>query len=411
MKTNDIMVGIYCRLSRDDDEMLGGNSESIYNQKNMLTQYATERKWEIFDYYIDDGFTGLNFDRPGFDRLKQDISSNKINVLLVKDQSRVGRDNAGVDRFLYEYLPQYNVRCIGILDGLDTTNKQNKKASQVMGLTNEWYAEDISNKVKGAFDAKRRNGEFIGAIAPYGYKKSPQNKNKLIIDEEVSWVVKKIYNLYLEGNGYVKIAKLLNEENIPSPSIYKNIFNSNAEKIKKNKRVWSYHTIRRILMSEVYVGNLVQKTQKVINYKSKKKIATHPSEHIRVENTHEALIDKKTFELTQSMIKKKTKARPYVGRIHLLSGIMRCGDCGRVLHYRADHDVLECGTFKEYGLKYCTPHKIKGSVVNEILLNDIKNKLNAFNDISIQEKVYNNYTKTQKRKKYLDNEIKALQAK
>lgn len=387
MQNNLVKVAIYCRLSRDDeDNTFNQNSESITNQKNMLTQYALERKWDIYNYYIDDGYTGLNFDRPGFIQMQSDIKNNCFNTIIVKDQSRIGRDNAGVDRFLYELLPQRNIRCIGVLDGLDTFNEQNKKASQVMGLTNEWYAEDISKKVRGALDTKRKNGEFIGAIAPYGYKKSEKNKNKLIIDEEVSWVIKKIFELYLEGNGYVKIAKILNDENIPSPSNYKNIYNYNATKIKENKRAWSYHTIRRILSSEVYKGNLVQKTQKVISYKSKKKIQTHPSERIIVKGTHEPIIEQHIFDLTQEMISKKTKARPYIGQTHLFSGMVRCGDCGRMMQYRSDSDTFDCSTFKQYGSKYCSSHKLKGNDLNKIIYEVIKKSLIVFNEEKKQEK-------------------------
>ena len=184
MMGKNIKVALYYRISKEDLESNNkDDSDSIGNQGLMLTQYARNKNWVIYDEYIDDGLSGTNFDRDEFKRMERDIENGEIDVILVKDQSRLARNFAGVDVFLYDYLIQHKVRCIGVTDGLDNFNQDNKKATQVTGLTNEWYAEDISLKVRGSFDAKRKAGQFIGAIAPYGYKKHPDNKNQLIVDE------------------------------------------------------------------------------------------------------------------------------------------------------------------------------------------------------------------------------------
>lgn len=367
--TNDkIKVVIYTRLSREDGD--DKESESIENQRSQLMKYInSQHNWELINIYCDDGYTGLNFDRPDFKKMKNDILENLIDVIVCTKQSRIGRDSSGVDEFLFGFLIDHQVRCIGILDNLDNFNRSNKKSAQITGLTNEWYSEEISYSVKSAFDAKRGRGEFIGSLAPYGYKKHPDNNNLLIIDEEISPVIKQIYSLYLEGNGYVKIAQYLNGKHIVTPSEYNQVFNYNKNKIKRI--AWSYHTIRRILMNEVYIGNLVQKKSKTINFKTGKRIATHKSEIIKVENTHKSIIDKETFNLVQEMMKKRTRARPLEGKKHLFSGLMVCGDCGRNMTYREDNGIYYCSSFKLYN-GICSKHKTKTSDLEELVFNDIQ---------------------------------------
>jgi len=385
--TNDkVKVGIYCRLSREDGD--DKESESIDNQRTETIKYVNRQpNWEVYSTYIDDGYTGLNFDRPEFQRLKDDVLNKYIDVVVCTKQSRLGRDSSGVDDFLFNFLIDAQVRCVGILDGLDNFNKSNKKSAQITGLTNEWYSEEISYSVKSAFDAKRGRGEFIGAYAPYGYKKHPDNKNKLIINEEVAPVIRKIFQLYLDGYGYVKIAQTLNEEKIQTPSQYRDFFNYNTAKVKHIS--WSYHTVRQILMNEVYIGHLVQKKTKIVNFKTGKQVKTHKSEIIKVENTHEPIIDINTFTQVQSLLEKRTKSRPYVGKRHIFSGIIRCGDCYRSLGYRHDNQSFSCMTFRYYGDSVCGKHFIKLDDLKEAVLNDILSGLKQCN-IDEFKKIYDN---------------------
>ncbi len=380
--SDKIKVGIYARLSKDDGD--DKESESIENQKTEIIKYVEKQpNWVIHDIYFDDGYTGLNFERPDFKRLKQDIINKKIDVIVCTKQSRIGRDSSGVDNFLFSFLIDMQVRCIGILDGLDNFNKSNKKSAQITGLTNEWYSEEISYSVKAAFDAKRSRGEFIGAYAPYGYKKHPENKNKLIIDEETAPIVKEIFKLYLDGYGYVKIAQILTSRNIPTPSQYKGFPNNNTIKLKNI--CWSYHTVRMILQNEVYIGNLVQKKSKTLNFKSKKRVKTHKSEIIRIENTHEPLIDKNTFELVQTMLNMRTKPRKTEESKHLFSGLIFCGDCGRNLGYRSDSNSFICMSYRNYGEIVCKKHYIKLDELECVVLADIKSLIDNYIEFKERE--------------------------
>lgn len=409
MLNKQIKAALYYRLSREDEEkkkMGLVESDSIESQKLLLTQYAREREWIIYDEYTDDGLTGTNFDRAEFQRMLEDIEAGKVNLILVKDQSRLARNFAGIDEFLFNYCIERNVRVIGVSDGTDNFNKQNKKATQVTGLTNEWYAEDISNKVRASFDAKRKAGKFIGAIAPFGYKKNPDVHNHLIVDEKAAPVIKKIFNMYIDGNGYVKIAKTLTEENVPTPSQYKNIYNYNGGKIRVNH--WSYHTVRRILMNEVYIGNLVQKKTKTISYKNNKRVNTHPSEIIRVEDTHEPIIDKDTFYLVQDMIAKNSTSKPTrrkKGKKHIFAGLLVCGDCGRMINYRSDNNNYFCNTYIVYGAEACTRHYVKFDDLHDAVLADIKYHINTFVEVKNLKESYNNQKKTIERKDLLEKAI------
>lgn len=396
-----INVALYCRLSREDGD--NSESESIENQRFMLFKYAEERDWSVHDTYIDDGYTGLNFNRPAFQRLKQDIIDKKINAIICKEQSRIGRDNSSVDKFINEFLIEKRVRCIGLIDGLDNFNPSSKKASQVIGLTNEWYSEDISNRVRAAFDTKREKGEFIGAIPPYGYTKSPDDKNKLILDLDTSMVVSEIFNLYLKGHGYVAIAKILNQRGIPTPSEQKNVFNFNKNKVKKIH--WSYHTIRRILMNEVYIGHLIQRKSKKVNYKSTKKIATHISEHIRVENTHIPIILENQFRLVQEMISKKSKARPLYGKRYKFSGILVCQECGRNMTYRDDSKTFICQTSRVYGEDACSKHYLRLDDLEEYVLEDINDTMTMFAEVKKLREMHKKNTKKKPEKNLSEIEL------
>lgn len=419
MEDKKLNVAIYCRLSREDGD--NETSDSIENQTDSLSRYANRQEWNIYDIYIDDGYTGLNMDRPDFQRLKRDIETGYINIILVKNQSRIGRDNAEVDIFLNRYLIEKRVRCIGLVDNLDNMDKTNRKSNQINGIVNEWYSEDISNNVRLAQDSLRLQGKFIGSHAPYGYIKSPEDKHKLIVDEEVRDIIVRIFDMYLNGYGYVKIAKIFNEENILSPAEHKKVFNYNRHRIKKSH--WSYHTVRTILKNEVYSGHLVQKKTTMASYKVKKRLNIPEDKQIRVLNTHEAIIPQSKFNLVQDIISKNTYTRPTNDgkKRHMLAGLMYCKECGRAMRYRGDSKTFDCNSYIVYGNDVCTAHRIKMDDVSEILLGEIKNisrlyvevkKLKADHDkiIGTKKKRDNANVKISIKQKRL-NEIDNLQKK
>ena len=368
---NKLNVALYLRLSKEDGD--SEVSDSIENQEKALEKYALDNNWNIVDTYIDDGVTGLTMDREDFNRLKRDIEKGLIDIVLVKNQSRIGRDNSGVDIFLNKFCIEHRVRCLGLTDNLDNMNRRNRKSSQINGLVNEWYSEDISNNVRLAQDSLRLEGKFIGSSAPYGYKKNSEDKHHLIVDEEIRPIIERIYNQYIDGYGYVKIAKELNKDDIPCPAEYKKIFNYNREKIKKSQ--WSYHTVRTILKNEVYIGHMVQKKTETLNYKTKKRINhMENNNEIRVLNTHEAIIPQEKFDLVQDIISRNKYTKPLNAgkKKHLFAGYMYCADCGRAMRYRNDSKTFNCSSYITYGKDTCSAHKIKLDDISDILLNEIK---------------------------------------
>lgn len=381
-----ISVALYIRLSREDGD--SEESDSIINQKTLLKTFIEDNPefTSVYDVYIDDGYTGTNFDRPAFQKMIKDMENKLVNCVICKDLSRFGRDYIGVGNYLEKIFPKYNVRFISInenFDSADEHNRGNNIIIPIQSVINDKYAADISIKVRSAFDAKRRNGEFIGAFAPYGYKKDEQDKNKLVIDESVSWVIKKIYSMLIEGYSKIEIARKLNNENIPCPTEYKkqqglNYHNSN--KIEATK-YWTYSTVHKILTNEVYIGNLIQKKSQVVSYKVKKKIKVEESKQIKKECTHKPIIDIDTWNKVQDILSRDTKAMKTNKVINLFAGYLRCGDCGRALHRNTSkytksdgtkvnwHSYI-CGSYAVY--RNCTRHTFKEDDIYNIVLNDIR---------------------------------------
>lgn len=412
-KKEKLDVAIYCRLSKEDGD--SEVSDSIENQKNALLEKANENDWNIYNIYTDDGYTGLNMDRPDFQRMKKDIELGNIDIILVKNQSRIGRDNSDVDKFLNKYLIERRVRCLGLTDNLDNMNKHSKKSSQINGLVNEWYSEDISNNVRFAQDTLRLRGKFIGSNAPYGYIKNPEDKHQLIIDEEIKPIIKKIYSLYLDGYGYTRIAKSLNDDEIPCPSEYKKVFNYNRSRIKKSQ--WSYSTVRTILLNEVYVGHMIQKKTETVSYKSNKRIVHDEDARIKVLDTHESIISQKEFDMVQDRIKKVKYSKPIfdsldgIKRKHILAGIVTCGDCGRSLRYRNDTQKFNCATYTTYGKGTCTAHQISLIDLSAILLNEIKSVIKLYAEMKRILDIKNKYLNTKEKKDSINIQLSKTQKK
>ena len=323
-------VAVYIRLSREDGDK--EESDSVGNQRKLLTEYVHKKdELILYDVYIDDGYTGTNFNRPDFQRMIADIEAGKVNCVIVKDLSRFGRDYIDTGRYLERYFPELGVRFISITDGIDSMKQAYDMLLPIKNIFNEQYARDISKKVQTAVKTKQKAGEFIGAFTSYGYKKSPVDKNKLVIDEYAANVVRRIFSLYIQGYGKQRIAKLLNAEGILCPAEYKRAIGLNYNNPNKldSTTYWSYSTINSILHREMYVGNMVQGTKHQRMRSKQKKM--DKDKWIIVENTHEPIIDKETWEKAQSLLHKRTRELDLETNKNIFAGFVKCGDCGRAM--------------------------------------------------------------------------------
>lgn len=295
---------MYIRLSREDGE--NGESESISNQRNILQRYVKENNLKFIKEYVDDGVSGTTFDRPGFCEMLQDIENQTINMIITKDLSRLGRDYIKTGYYIEDFFPKNNIRYVAITDGIDTyINSINNDITPFKAIMNDYYAKDISKKIRSVLKEKQKQGEYMCSIPAYGYKRHPSKKNKLIIDMQVRDVVEKIFDMYANGYGSQKIVNYLNTNKYLSPTGYRRTgIVQDENKISYN---WNEVTICNMLKNEVYIGNTIQNKRTVISYKVKKFRTVAKNEHIRVNNTHEAIIDKDIFEKVQCIIEKKER--------------------------------------------------------------------------------------------------------
>ncbi len=384
-------AGLYIRLSREDGDKQESNS--ISNQRQLLNQFIQSTDIQLIDYYIDDGFTGTNFERPGFKQLINDIENKKINCVIVKDLSRLGRDYIETGHYLEKYFPSNGIRFIALNDNIDTkTTSTTSIDVPIKNVINDYYAQDISKKVKSAFDSKRKNGEFIGAFAPYGYMKNPENKNHLVVDKEAAETIKLIYSLYLEGIPQQGIARKLNEMGISSPTAYKQKNGDsyiNGNKLKSTS-YWTYSTIRRILQHQVYIGNLVQKKTETINHKIKQKHVVPKDEQIIAIGTHESIVEKDIWERVQSLLTQRTKKLQNLNVVNLYAGFLKCNTCGRSMSVRYSNNkkiknyytYYICQTYRVYGKNHCTSHSIKKDDLDDFVLMTINLHIAAILNIS-----------------------------
>lgn len=363
-------VGMYIRLSREDEKL--GESESISNQRNIILDYIKKLGFNLVDEYIDDGYSGTNFNRPGFLKLIKDIESGKINTVITKDYSRLGRDYIESGRYIEKYFPEHNVRYIAILDNIDTFLDNNDMAP-FRAVFNDQYAKDISKKVRSSIESKKKQGKFLGWKAPFGYIKDPNDKYKLIIDAKASKVVKRIFSLAYNNYSDKQIADILSEEKVLIPSIYANLNRSNKSTAYG---LWCSRTISDILTNEVYIGNLVQGKRKKINYKLNKEIKTSSENWIVQENAHEPIIEKELFYKVLNM-RNKNKNKRYDSKIHLLSGFLYCDECGHKIGIikasNSNKYYLSCTYYRKYSkFNLCTPHTMSYEKLELLVLNEIK---------------------------------------
>ncbi len=370
-------VGGYLRLSREDGDKT--ESDSIVNQRKILTSYCRSHSdLHLVEFYIDDGCTGTNFDRPAFRQMERDWQKGVIDCVLVKDLSRFGRDYIEAGRYLERVFPEQEIRFISVVDQFDSKRDRCDMILSIKNVFHANYARDISQKVLGAMEAKQRNGEFVGAFASYGYQKDPENRNHLIVDPGAAKVVRRIYQLYESGMGQIRIAKLLNQEGVPCPSAYKHLQGqrySNSNQLEKTN-YWTYPTIHRILMNRMYVGDLVQGKYGRTMMHGKAK-ARAPEEWIVVENTHEGIIDRNRWERVQELLRKRTREPEFGKNVGLFAGFLRCGDCGRAMCKTNSKGGVyySCGSYKRYGASVCTPHTIPQIMLEEVVLQDVNQLL------------------------------------
>lgn len=351
---NLFQTAVYIRLSKEDGDK--EESDSVGNQRRLLTEYVAKKEDLIlYDTYIDDGFSGTNFRRPSFQRMIEDIESGKVNCVIVKDLSRFGRDYIETGRYLERVFPDLGVRFISISDGIDSLKQVYDMLLPIKNIFNEQYARDISKKVQTAVKTKQKAGEFIGSFTSYGYKKSPTDKNKLIIDEYAANVVRRIFSMYIQGYGKQRIAMILNSEGILCPSEYKKIngLNYNNPKRLKSTTYWSYTTINSILNKEIYIGNMVQGTRYQRMRGKQKKVPKN--QWIIVKNTHEPIIDMETWNKVQLLLKRRTRKLDLETNKNIFAGFLKCGDCGRsmtkMIYKNKDGTRVfdfYCGTYRRH---------------------------------------------------------------
>lgn len=412
-------VAEYIRLSREDGDK--AESDSIGNQRKLIADYIKYKDdFFLYDTYIDDGFTGTNFNRPNFLRMIADIEDGKINCVIVKDLSRFGRDYIETGRYLERYFPDHDVRFISITDNIDSFRQSYDMLMPIKNIFNEQYARDISQKVHASMTTKQKNGEFIGAFASYGYKKSTSDKNRLVVDEYAAGIVRKIFSLYIGGCGKVRIAHMLNEEGILCPSEYKRVSGDNYRNCNRLDKTfyWTYSTIHNILQNEIYIGNMVQ--GKTVRHMRKKAKAKDRSDWVIVKDTHEAIIDEATWNKAQSLLNRRTRNLDLNANVSIFAGFLKCGDCGRALakksHTLTGGDKIinyYCGTYVRSGKNYCTPHAISYIVIEKIILDDLKTIVQSIDDmqeiVEDQRKaVFSFQYKNEEEKKRLETELQKV---
>lgn len=392
-KTKSFRVGLYMRLSREDGDK--EESSSVTNQREMLKRYVSEQEnFFIVKEYVDDGYTGTNFDRPGFKQMIEDIEAGIIDTVITKDLSRLGRERLGVGHYTEIYFPEHNVRYIALLDNIDTYfDAGMNDMAPFKGVINDMYVRDISKKIRSSLIERKKAGNFLGVTAPYGYQKDPNNKFHLIINEKEAEVVKRVFRLYLEGNGLTRIAQILTKDGIPVPGESRDIGKTRRTALYSS---WKQTTIRRILDNRVYLGELVQFKRRKINYKSKRRITVPEEERYICRGTHEAIIDEESFNAVQNILKKN---KSFKGTKHdyLFKGLLFCSECGARLNVTYSNYALKrygeyryttiCYSYSRLYSDICTRHSNSIPELEEVLIKHIKEVCKRYINENLQDEL------------------------
>lgn len=383
-------IGLYMRLSRDDEK--AGESTSIEHQRIILQRYAEEHGGKIIGEYVDDGWSGTNFDRPEVKRMLEDAQSGKIDTIIVKDLSRFGRNYIQVGQYIDYIFPAYGIRFIAINDNVDTADRCSAAMDMmpIMNVFNEWHAANTSKKIRAVLEASQRSGKYTNWSYPYGYKAGTDENRTAIIDEEAAKVVRRIYDLRLQGNSYRAIAKILTGDGIPNPATY--FTRLDGKKINKScSPYWAAKTVMWILSNPTYKGDTIQHKTTSISYKNHKVITLPESERIIKQNAHEAIISPDIWDKVQAVNKSVSRGKAdKTATVHALSGLLICADCGKKLKLKSG-DFFVCRTYADLGNKYCSSHNISEKLIESIVLKDIRSMLKA--DIFDGEKAKERFIK------------------
>lgn len=398
-------VGMYIRLSKEDCDKNGKKleSESITNQRDLILKFIKENNYNLYDEYVDDGFSGTTFDRPAFKRLIKDIEAKKINMVITKDLSRLGRDHIYFGYYVERFFPENGIRYIAILDRVDTMiDSAGNEMVPLKAVFNEWYCRDTSKKIISIMSNKKSQGLYLGNRAPYGYKKDPNDKHKLIIDNDAAEVVKLIFSLFIKGMGCRNICRELNNRGIPTPSQHM--------KMPTAGNKWYESFVFKIIRNPVYQGTLVQNKRMKVSYKSKMTRYRPKDQWIISENTHEPIIDKETFEKAQNLCSKVRSGNLHSHNI-LLRGFMKCKECGHTIGVNQSTDKARyytlCNGYKRDPKSgYCTAHIMRYEYLEELVLKDIRRMCKKCIDVASLENILKNKSNRNKKLEEINFELK-----
>ncbi len=388
-------VALYIRLSQEDADNGEDKQESnsVTSQKTLLNEFIEEHDdLIVYDTYIDDGFTGTDFNRPSFQRLLEDMRNGNINCVIVKDLSRLGRNYIEVGNYIEQVFPLFNIRFIAINDQVDSFKNPSSTNTILVpfkNLINDEYCRDTSIKIRTSLNGKKKKGEFIGAFPSYGYIKDPKDKHKLIIDESVAGIIRKIFDWNVnEGLGKIAICHKLNDLGILNPTGHKKLElgqNYHNYGIQDNTYTWTPSTVRNILNNEVYIGNTVQGKRKTKSYKVHKVEAVPKEEWVIVPNTHEPIIDKETFEKAQELSRRDTKISQKTKELSVWAGFLKCADCQRAMNKKSStnksgskYEYYICSTYRKKSNNLCTKHSIKVENLEKAVLQAINLHIHLF---------------------------------
>ncbi len=386
MKQQVYNAALYCRLSRDDGAEF--ESSSIATQRQMLRQYANEQGFHVVDEYIDDGYSGTNYDRPDFERMIEDIEDGKINCVLTKDLSRLGRNYILTGQYTEMYFPSKGVRYIALNDGIDS-NKGESEITAFKNILNEMVARDTSRKVKSAMRTRFLDGAYMAPTVPLGYRRDPDHKNRIIPNEDTRWIVQKIFEMAAHGMGCAKIQQHLRSEKIPVPSWWRyqvngqrsDYFDDADENIRYR---WSLPSLRKILENETYIGNLVHNKRGRISFKNKKQVDKPLDEWIRVDGVIEPIISRDLWDAAQAHINSRKRSTRN-GENLIFAGLLRCPDCGWTLschHNQQGRRYYGCTRYSVYGPQECTSHHISYDLLYGVILGRLQYWLEEVQDNS-----------------------------
>ena len=381
VKNNDKITALYCRLSRDDE--LQGDSNSIKNKKTILQKYADDNGFTNTEFFVDDGYSGTNFDRPDWQRLISLVEEGRIGTIIVKDMSRLGRDYLKVGYYTEVLFPGSDIRFIAINNNVDSANQQDSDFTPFLNIINEWYAKDTSKKIRAVFKSKGESGKPLCTNPPYGYIKDPVDKTRWIVDEEAAKVVREAFRLCMQGYGPSQIAKEFTRRRIMNPTAHakKNGINIPDNRGHDDDYVWRGSTIVHMLSRQEYLGHTVNFKTYRKSYKQKKQMKNDPSEWMIFENTHEAIIEESVFEVVQRIRDGRRRLTP-MGEMPLLSGMMFCADCGNKMYqvrgrgWEHEKEYFVCATYRKIK-GGCSSHQIRNAIVEELLLDGIS-RVTAF---------------------------------